>query len=566
MWNVSWREQTWAELDQPWDVVIVGGGITGAGLLREATRAGLRALLVEQRDFAWGTSSRSSKLVHGGLRYLKNVQIRLTLESVRERDRLLHDAPGLVNRLGFVISNQPGAWRSSLLFRVGLMVYDVLARRWQHEHLDARRLRWLAPHLGVASAGGLHYADAQTDDARLVLRVLQEATAAGGSALNYVAASALLRAGERVVGVVLHDQIGERTAEVRAQVVINATGAWADVLRQQIGGATRMRPLRGSHLLFAGWRLPVAQAITFEHPDDGRPVFVLPWEGATIVGTTDCDHSSPLNVEPQISADEAAYLLRAVQTTFPSLNLAASDVISTWSGVRPVVDTGASDPSKESRDHVVWLEQGLLTVTGGKLTTFRLIALDALRALRGELPKLRLNKQAPAVDPVDTTQPLAGVPRQLQARLWGRYGRWAAELVAAAQPGELAPIPGTPTLWAELRWAARYEGVQHLDDLLLRRVRIGQTLPHGALEHRVRIRSICQPELGWSDERWLQELSAYRELIERCYSMPAQLPSAPVAVEPTSSDQRKRRWALIGAGVALGLWRGWRWATAAQQR
>ncbi len=515
------RETRWATLDQAWDVIVIGGGITGAGILREATRAGLRTLLVERQDFAWGTSSRSSKLVHGGLRYLAQGHLQLTRESVVERERLLREGPGLITPLGFLFAMYRGEWAKRMLYQAGLAVYDLLGKRWEHQHLSAGAFQLLAPHSKTANLrGGLRYVDAQTDDARLVLRVIREAERAGGTALNYVAATGLIRESGTVVGVRLRDQVGGREAALRATVVINATGVWVDTLRREVDAAAKMRPLRGSHLVFAGWRFPVAQGISFVHPSDGRPVFVVPWEGATIIGTTDLDHAEALEAEPTISLAELHYLMAAVTSQFPALNLSLDDIISTWSGVRPVVGTGASEPSQELRDHVVWDEHGLLTVTGGKLTTFRLIALDALRAIAHRLPTMRpLEAAAPVLDApsADLDAPLDATARQ---RLLGRYGAEAAALVAAAQPDELAPIPGTPTLWAELRWAARHEAVVQLADLLLRRVRIGLLLPNGGAEMLPAIRQICQPELGWDDARWEQEAAAYRELVARHYGVP----------------------------------------------
>jgi glycerol-3-phosphate dehydrogenase len=524
MWQTNWRDETWLQLHQPWDIIVVGGGITGAGILREATRLGLRTLLVEKRDFGWGTSSRSSKLVHGGLRYLKEGRLRLTRASVHERQRLLAEGPGLIDPLGFLLAtyegDRPGRWTYS----AGLSIYDLLALQWSHRRYSAEDFQMLAPHIAQEGLeGGFRYGDAQTDDARLVLRVIQEAVADGGVALNYVTAEEVVRDDGLVRGVRLRDEIEGRTAEVRGTVVVNATGAWADRLRQQVGALPAIRPLRGSHLLFPAWRLPVAQAVSFLHPIDRRPVFIFPWEGITLVGTTDVDHDQPLDAEPWISAGEVAYLMAAVEAQFPSLHLGLDDVISTFSGVRPVIGTGEPDPSKEARDHVVWQENGLLTVTGGKLTTFRVIALDALRAVLPRLPELpEMDDRVPVLNPVDMALPLENRPdEEVRRRLLGRYGANAPALVDAAQPGELETVPCTQTLWAELRWAARAEGVVHLDDLMLRRVRLGHVLPGAGADLLPRIRAICQPELGWDHARWEAEEAAYLDLWRCCYSLPA---------------------------------------------
>ena len=511
MWTRGWREAAWRRLEEPWDLLVIGGGITGAGILYEAARTGVKALLVEQRDFAWGTSSRSSKLVHGGLRYLRQGDLLLTRASVRERERLIEETPGLVEPLGFLAATR-GDRLGGLLLGLGLSVYDVLAGRRTHRRHDAEEFRMLAPHLaGAGIDGGYSFRDARTDDARLVLRLLRDATSRGAAAVNYAAARRLLRAGGRVAGAVLCDTESGRTAEVKARVVINAAGAWSDRLREQVGGARRLRPLRGSHLVFPAWRLPAPQALMLVHPADRRPLTVLPWEGATLVGTTDLDHERPLDEEPRISPEEADYLMAALRAHFPSLDLSLEDAVASFAGVRPVVGTGRADPSREARDHVVWEEQGLLTVTGGKLTTFRLIARDALEAAGRRLPPARpAGPRAPAFA-MAACSPVAPL------RLLGRHGDEAAAVLACAGPEELAAIPGTHTLWAELRWAARAEGVVHLEDLLLRRVRLGLLLPQGGLGLAPRIRAIAQPELGWDHARWEREEAAYRALWSSCY-------------------------------------------------
>ncbi len=489
MWTTNWRDTNWSRLSQPWDILIVGGGITGAGILHEATRLGLRSLLVEQRDFAWGASSRSSKLVHGGLRYLKEGNLKLTRDAVRERERLLKEGVGLITPVGFLFPIYKGKSPGAMMYRqAGL-------------------------------TGGFRYGEAQVDDARLVLRVLREAVDAGGTALNYVRAGELLWQQDRVVGARLRDREQDRTAEVYARVVINATGAWADQLREQASAPAHIRPLRGSHLIFPAWRLPLPQVVSWNHPLDHRPVFLLPWEGISLVGTTDSDHMQSLDEEPSIHPEEVAYLMAALEDQFPSLQLTLDDITATFSGVRPVITSGEANPSRESRDHAVWKEKGLLTVTGGKLTTFRLMVADVLKEGVAREPQrpgsLRL------LNPVEGNEAsLQQVGETLRRRLLGRHGADTPLLINMARPGELETIPGTQTLWIELRWAAHAEGVVHLDDLLLRRVRLGLLLPDGGRAHLPAIRALCQAELGWSDERWEQEEETYLALVRTSYSLP----------------------------------------------
>jgi glycerol-3-phosphate dehydrogenase len=520
---MSERDDLPGLLDRDWDLLVVGGGITGAGILLEAARRGLKALLVEQGDFASGTSSRSSKLVHGGLRYLKEGRLGLTRESVREREALLRDAPGLVEPQGFGFADYGASRGARRKFLIGLAVYDHLAGRRERHWADATEFAMLAPNVRRDGlAGGVRYTDAKTDDARLVLRVLDEARNHGAAGINYAAVQSLLRGQQRVEGAVVCDRVAGATYQVRAGLVINATGAWADALGPS-PHAAKLRPLRGSHLLLPAWRLPLAQAITLMHPADGRPVFAYPWEGVTLVGTTDVDHRDGMDREPAITRPEFDYLMAALRLQFPQLGLLDADVVATFAGVRPVIGGGTdADPSKEGREHAIWSEDGLVTVTGGKLTTFRAIALDTLRHAQ---PQLAGWRDALDPRPLFAAVPAALPPCRMAAgtvrRLMGRYGGQAQALLDAAGPGELAPVAGTETLWAELRWAARAGQVHRLDDLLLRRTRLGLQLRHGAAHLLGRIRAICQPELGWSDERWLAAEAAYLALCETHHGVPA---------------------------------------------
>lgn len=528
-WTRGWRDKAWSELDQPWDLIIIGGGITGAGILRQAAHAKLRALLVEADDFASGTSSRSSKLVHGGLRYLKNAQIKVTLESVSEREHLLKQGRGLINRLGFLYACLERDKMPGWIFGAGLVVYDLMAKQWSHRSYDTCDMRELCPPLTTpALRGGYRYFDANTDDARLVLRLLRESVAEsaqtgyGALALNYARVDSLLRTQDgQVRGVLLHDTSGEteREAEVTAKVVINATGAWADMLRGEIKKKPRLRPLRGSHLVLPFQRLPLTRSISFLHPRDGRPVFALPWEGAVIFGTTDVDHGPDLQIDPSISSAEAEYLLAGLQSVFPEQELTCKDVICTYSGLRPVVNTGKADPSKESREHAIWDENGLLTVSGGKLTTFRIMARDALNAVRKRLGHIPFDPDTAVLDSFspEAESLLADstlTPAQ-QLRLLARYGTQSAQVFLADTCHEI--IPNTSYLWSELRQAVRAEGILHLDDLLLRRVRLGLLAPNGGLDLLPLIRTIVQPELGWDDARWDKEARDYAELYNSSY-------------------------------------------------
>jgi glycerol-3-phosphate dehydrogenase len=525
-WPPGWRRDAWTKLGQDWDLIIIGGGITGAGILNIAARSGLRVLLLEKGDFASGTSSRSSKLVHGGLRYLKNMHIRLTRESVKERQNLLQAAPGLIEPLGFVYpvykKEKPSPW----LVELGLGIYTRLSSEaGKYRRLDELEVSLMAPGLKIDNLErGFHYADAQTDDARLVLRVISDGLAAArgrARALNYCCVAGLLKEKNIVRGVRVKDELSGTAAETYGSCVVNATGAWADELRSQVGGSPRLRPLRGSHLYFSSRRFPVYQAVAFSHPEDGRPVFVFPWEGATLAGTTDVDHTFPLEEEPSISRGELDYLLRAVQAAFPELELTEDDVISTQAGVRPVVDTGKKDPSSESREHAIWNEAGLLTVTGGKLTTFRLIALDALHEAHKWNSRLPEPDSSISVFEKGVPDPAAsGLGPEQAKRFWGRYGAAASEILRLF-PRDFQLIPGTPYTWAELLWSIKAESVCHLDDLLLRRFRLGILLPDGGAGLLPRLKPAFKGALSWNEAAWEKEAGRYLRLREQAHGMPA---------------------------------------------
>ena len=504
---------------QELDLVVVGGGITGAGIVRLAARQGLNVALLEQDDFASGTSSRSSKLVHGGLRYLSHGQLRLTAESVREREALLAQAPGLVERQPFVFPVFRGQKPGISVTRTGLRLYDLMAGRRCSRRLGWQELDALAPGLATRDLTGvLYFEDASTDDARLVLRLLAEARAAGAQVFNYCRVESFQRDGGRVVGLTWRDLASGATGELRARQFINAGGVWAP----QLAGPTApaMRALRGSHLIFDARRLPLPAAVSFVHPQDRRPVFAYQWEGISLLGTTDLDHREDLADEPGISPPEVDYLLRAAAHAWPAARLTMTDVRASYCGVRSVLDSGAARPSDESRESAQWQEPGLLSVTGGKLTTFRVTALKALAALGWADDALR---RAPVLDSAPVPSRPPGVDAAQWRRLAGRYGAALEQLAAAAQPGDFAAVGGSVCCWAELRHAALHESVRHLDDLLLRRSRLGLVLPDACRGQMAQIRAVCQEALGWDDRRWGNEEGAWYRRWQENYFLPREV-------------------------------------------
>ncbi len=551
MIQVKQRQHALAPLSQtqPWDILIIGGGITGAGIAREAAKRGLAVLLIEQKDFAWGTSSRSSKMVHGGLRYIASGDYKTTILSVRERERLLAEASGLVNEMHYVMPHYKGKFPPPWIFNTLLRIYDKIAGKRYFKYFEREKFLHLNPNIKQDKfLGASQFSDAVTDDARLVMRVLDEARHDGAQAINYLKAESLLTNEQGLVfGALLKDTaelnsiVSDNQAyEVHAKVVVNATGAWADSLRMQASGQTeqsfrkQIRPSRGSHLVVSQERLPTQLAYTFLHPVDKRAVFVFPWENRTVLGTTDLDHPALDDEEVGITSAEVDYLLAATNALFDNADLNREDVISTWAGVRPLISEGGDgkrvSPSKEKRDHSVWLDNNLVTVSGGKLTTFRLIALDVLEKCQ---KVLALNHTGILDDSTQYESQVfsAAVPKHtkfatlspaLQKRLQGFYGLQLDRLLELAHDDDLTYVTDSPTLWAEIRFAAHYEQVIHLDDLLLRRSRLGLILPHGAMTPLIsaRLKQICQQELGWNEQKWQQEVDRYTELWQRYYHLP----------------------------------------------
>lgn len=528
-----------ADTHDAYDLVIAGGGVTGAGVFSLAVAMGYRPLLVEKNDFAWGTSSRSSKMVHGGLRYLKQGRFLLTRGAVRERERLLCTYPGLVTPLEFFLPVYRSRGPSRPVMAAGLNIYSFLAGQKQHQTFNRADALARVPELtpeGLVSAFG--FKDAQVDDARLVLRLIFDAVDRGGHALNYTAATGLLRDRKgRVAGISLEDWDSGRTKEIRTRAVINATGPFAETLHPSPVKGLHIRPLRGSHLIFPGSLMPLDRVVSFLHPRDRRPVFLFPWQGALVLGTTDVDHGGPLATEPGISRQEANYLLEGVETLFPGKGFSDDAAVAAISGIRPVLSRGKKSASGESREHMIWKDRGLVTVTGGKLTTFGLLARDAIRAAATWLPREPAERQVsqfvepwpiekPTVEKDHAETPLVtvgrmddvGISEEASQRLAGRLGERLPRLAPLMTSENRQCIPGTETLWAELAHGAAGEMVRHLPDLLLRRVRIGLLLPGGGFGMMDEIRRRLSPFLDWDEKRWADEIADYKKIWEQAHS------------------------------------------------
>ncbi len=528
------REQQLEQLQQStantvWDMIVIGGGITGAGILLTACQAGLKVLLLEQQDFAWGASSKSSKMVHGGLRYLGSGQYSMTKDAVTEREKLLSELPGLVNPLQFLMGHYKTQFPGPLVFNSLLTIYDWIGGKRNHNYINQGIADFHVPGIEQHKLqGATQFADAVTDDARLVMRVLQEAQQLGGTAINYLSADTLIKTANTVSGINATEQVSGQQFSLQAKVVINATGPWTDELRQQLQAKKAIRPLRGSHLIVPSWRLPLAYSVSYFHPEDKRPIFAFPWENSTVIGTTDLDHNENLAQQPCISQNEVDYLLTGINYQFPQADISEVDVISTYAGIRPVVSNRSSNnpteikPSDEKRQHSIWNEQGMISVAGGKLTTFRLIALDVLKAAQQYLPELQLNQlqDIRLFKPITTLQLDKRLDPQQRLRLQSQYGQYYGQFLDSISGDELKQIGTTNTLFGELKWILTHEMIVHLDDLLLRRTRIGLLLKHGAAHLFPQLRILCQTALHWDESHWQREVSRYQTMMTNCYGLP----------------------------------------------
>ncbi len=527
---------------EPFDVLVVGGGITGAGVALDASTRGYSVALVERGDYAIGTSSRSSKLVHGGLRYLQNFDLGLVREALLERQLNVALAPHLVRPLPLVVPAFDGA-RPDRLTGIGLNMYDVmsvdkispLARRrarddadWspaRHRVIGGDEVLELVPALvGRSPSGGYLFYDCQTDDVRLVLTVLAEAGRFGAVAANRLEAIELLQDDGRACGARVRDHESGGELEIRADNVVNATGVWADRLRpgelHDEAEVPVIRPSRGTHIIMPGATLPLVAGV-IAPAGGGRTIFVLPWLGQTLVGTTDNDYEGDLErVQP--AAEDVTYLLDAVNTFFATA-LAPSDIAGAYAGVRPLISTG--DPRKSvdiSRKAELYeTSSGMVTITGGKLTTWRRMAkmtVDRIVEREGRDAPCQTH-QVPlgmAVEPADLPR-VPGVPEDAYDQLAHRYGYAAHEVlrVAAERPELAAPMhPGMPDLLAEAAYAARREQAQTVGDVLLRRTRLALTAARdvcapGAAAPGL-VADVLASELGWEPGRTAREVDAFR--------------------------------------------------------
>ncbi|GAA1876549.1 glycerol-3-phosphate dehydrogenase [Lapillicoccus jejuensis] len=525
----GYRSRAWkAATTDPVDVLVVGGGVTGAGIALDAVTRGLRVVLVEQSDLAAGTSSRSSKLFHGGLRYLEQLNFSLVREALKERELMLtRIAPHLVKPVRFLYPLQHRFWERPYV-TAGLTLYDTMggARSVpRHQQLTRTQARRLVPALKAdALAGALAYYDAQADDARHTMMVARTAAAYGATILTSARVEGFEHAGERVTGARVTDVETGEEHRIEASVVINSTGVWTDEIQTMAGGRGRfhVRASKGVHLVVPRDRISSEVGMILR--TEKSVLFVIPWNTHWIVGTTDTDWNLDL-AHPAASKADIDYVLEHVNKVLAN-PLTHDDIQGVYAGLRPLLSGENDSTSQLSREHAVSRPQpGLISIAGGKYTTYRVMAADAVDAALEDLPSgtpasvtediplLGAEGYRALVNQVPRIAARHHLPEWRVQRLLDRYGSLFGELVdlATEDPSLWEPLAAAPEyLRVEIRYAADHEGALHLDDILARRTRISIETEDRGVDVAQEVAELVAPVLGWDEGRVTDEVSAYR--------------------------------------------------------
>ncbi len=531
------RAAAWAALAaEEFEVLVVGGGVTGAGVALDAATRGLKTALVEARDFASGTSSRSSKLFHGGLRYLEQFDFGLVREALHERDLAVNRiSPHLVKPLAFLYPLTHRVWERPYV-TAGLALYDGLARVGAlsepmpgQKHLSRTGARKLFPALKPdALVGAVRYYDAQADDARHTLTVARTAARYGATVLNSAEVVSFLHAGGRVVGARVRDVETGQEVDVRSEVVVNATGVWTDDLQTLVGGRGRfhVRASKGVHIVVPRDRINGETGLILK--TEKSVLFVIPWGSHWIIGTTDTDWDLD-KAHPAASKADIDYILEHVNKVLTT-PLVHADISGVYAGLRPLLSGESEDTSQLSREHAVARPSpGVISVAGGKYTTYRPMAADAVDAVAEDVTRnvpTSVTEDVPLVgaegyfamvNSLDRLSEQWGVPRFRAEHLLNRFGSLTPDVLALAADDAslLQPVPGAEEyLMVEMVWGAAHEGALHLDDLLARRTRISIETPHRGTESALPVAQAVAGVLGWDEERISNEVASYAARVE----------------------------------------------------
>jgi glycerol-3-phosphate dehydrogenase len=488
-----------------WDVLIIGGGATGLGAAVDAASRGYRTLLLEQSDFAKGTSSRSTKLIHGGLRYLQQGNISLVKEALHERGLLCKNAPHLVHHLPFLVPNYH--WWEGPFYGVGLKVYDLLAGKLgieKSEHLSRAQTLKAIPTLEPEGLrGGVIYYDGQFDDSRLAIALAQTAADEGAVLVNYMRVTDLIKKGKKLIGVKAQDGETKKTYQLHARVVINATGVFSDELIHLDNAKAKkiIAPSQGVHIVLDKSFQPGKSAILVPHTEDKRVVFLVPWHDRVLVGTTDTPVSK-VSLEPKPLKEEIAFLLKYA-ARYLTKDPTAEDVLSVFAGLRPLVKAGKGKKTAAlSRDHTILIApSGLITIAGGKWTTYRKMAEDVIDKAQvvGGLPKNPCRTQKLRLHGWKRISPLSP---------FATYGSDATKLKKTGKPLH----PNLPYLPSEVIWAVRKEMARTVEDVLARRTRALLLDARASIEIAPLVAELMAKELGYGKEWQKKQVAAYKKL------------------------------------------------------
>ncbi len=526
------QDQAWNDLQKSdFDVLVIGGGVTGAGAALDAATRGLKVALVEARDYASGTSSRSSKLFHGGLRYLEQLNFSLVAEALKERELMLTTiAPHLVHPVPFLYPIKHRYWERPYIAS-GLMLYDNINGKQsvpRQKHLTRTSAMRLFPSLKKdAMVGAVRYFDAQADDARHTMTVIRTASLYGAVVRNSTEVVQIVKEADRVVGAVVRDVESSEEITVRAKVVVNATGVWTDDVQKMAGGRGRfhVRASKGVHILVPRDR--IAGEVGLILRTEKSVLFVIPFGQQWIIGTTDTDWVYDL-AHPAATSADIDYILEHVNTALTT-PVTRDDILGVYSGLRPLLAGESENTSQLSREHAVARPQpGLISIAGGKYTTYRVMAADAIDACSEDLGELKpsVTEHVPLVGAegyhamVNLKEELAheaGISPWRIEHLLGRYGSQLKELLALGDedPSMLEPVQHAEEyIRAELKYAVTHEGAKHLSDLLTRRTRISIDTKHRGVDCVDEAAAIMAAELGWDDEAIQHEKAAYVERVE----------------------------------------------------
>ena len=534
--SAATRQRFIGELSQQqFDLCVIGGGATGAGIAREAVLRGLKVVLIEKNDFAAGTSSKSSKLIHGGLRYLKQYRFGLVREALRERYTLMHLAPHLVSRLPCLYpiyrSASDGYWK----IKAGITLYDLLCGTrhigYHHMYPAAKVLEMAPPLASNQLIGGAVYYDAKTDDTRLVLATVQAAVAAGCRAINHFEAREFEVATGRTEALRVRDNLNGNDYRIRARIFVNAGGPWSDEVRALAESefTPRVRPTLGVHLLIPWSLFPVDCAIMLISPIDGRPFYTIPCRPGNVVmiGSTDTDYHGDKN-HLFASSEDIDYLLASFRHYFPEIVIEERQILSTFAGLRPLIFESGKSTTETSREHYIFeAPAGLIHLIGGKLTTYRRMAGDVMRYLSrhynlgqgnaasesqplygGEVREYRnyaREKQRTLIDEFDLPQDVAG-------NLVSSYGGRVDDLLALFKDEPMLKerlVAGLPFIWGQLTYAVRHEMVLTLDDFLVRRIHILSLDPDQGRMLAAKVAATMAPLLGWDQAQTAEQVDRY---------------------------------------------------------